>query len=253
MGIKHADAGPTWESETDILAPVVSNSWQRSRGGKEHVRRHVARWHDGRVRLVKRALKGRRLPGAGLVLDVAGGDGFYSALVASLTGGRLVVQDIGASGTRESYAAGYRAVRGDIRRLPFADGAADVTLAFEVLGYLDPSDAPSVIEELHRVTKPGGILLLSTPNRYSLESWKGLARYLVDGTVWNAGGTGSVTIYSRGALVSLLRPHFSIEAWYGYSLAPPLRNLTTGWTYAVTANPLLARLSHKLFVVARRR
>jgi len=230
------------------IPPTPEESWRRL-----STRKHDARWHQGRQQLIERAVARLRLPPSGLVLDVAGGDGFYSSIVASSTGGRLVTMDMSEDGSAAAYAAGHTAVRGDTLHLPFADHVADITVAFEILGYFGRVDAYRIIEELYRVTKPGGTLLLSTPNRYSLESWKGLARYLVDGSVWNAGGISYVTIYSRRALFSLLRHRFDVQACYGYYLIPAVRGVATPWTYSITTNPLLMTGCHKLLIVAKRR
>jgi SAM-dependent methyltransferase len=110
-----------------------------------------------------------------------------------------------------------------------------------------------VVEELYRITKPGGVLLLSTPNRYSLESLKGLARYLANGTVWNARDDTHVTIFSLGALRRLLQHRFKIEKQLGYFFLPGVGHRATPLSYVITANPALIWLYHKLFLVARRR
>lgn len=43
--------------------------------------------------------------------------------------------------------------QGDIRRLPFEDGAVDFTLCFDVLEHLAPADIPVALRELRRVSK----------------------------------------------------------------------------------------------------
>lgn len=56
-------------------------------------------------------------------------------------------------------AAGLHA-RGDAHALPFVDGAFDVVLCTEVLEHLQ--EPQRAIDEMHRVLKPGGQLLLTT-------------------------------------------------------------------------------------------
>jgi SAM-dependent methyltransferase len=46
--------------------------------------------------------------------------------------------------------------------LPFADGAFDLTCCTEVLEHV--ADFEGTVAELQRVTRPGGLLLISTPN-----------------------------------------------------------------------------------------
>lgn len=50
--------------------------------------------------------------------------------------------------------------------LPFADAAFDLVWCSEVIEHLD--DPPAVLDEFRRVTRPGGDILLTTPNSYML-------------------------------------------------------------------------------------
>jgi len=55
-------------------------------------------------------------------------------------------------------------IRGDAHRLPFTNDVADVVLCMEVLEHcVDPF---TVMEELGRILKPSGVLLLSVPFLY---------------------------------------------------------------------------------------
>jgi SAM-dependent methyltransferase len=54
-------------------------------------------------------------------------------------------------------------VVGDVTRLPFADGSFDVVLATEVIEHT--LDAGRAVSELVRVTAPGGLTVITTPNR----------------------------------------------------------------------------------------
>jgi len=54
---------------------------------------------------------------------------------------------------------------GDVTRLGGAEGFYDAVLAMGVLEYL-PDYAPA-LREMHRVLRPGGVLVLTVPNRYS--------------------------------------------------------------------------------------
>jgi SAM-dependent methyltransferase len=83
----------------------------------------------------------------GLTLDLGAQNGPYAAHFP-----RRVALDLQA-------ASGLDA-RGDAHALPFVDGAFDVVLCTEVLEHLvEPQRA---IDEMHRVLKPGGQLLLTT-------------------------------------------------------------------------------------------
>lgn len=56
------------------------------------------------------------------------------------------------------------AVRGDLARLPFRDGAFDLLFSKFVFEHL--RDPLGSMREFRRVTKPGGYLVIHTPNRY---------------------------------------------------------------------------------------
>ncbi len=53
-------------------------------------------------------------------------------------------------------------------RLPYEDESLDVALAVEVLEHIDGHE--TLFSEIRRVLKPGGLLLLTTPNILSLKS-----------------------------------------------------------------------------------
>jgi len=53
-------------------------------------------------------------------------------------------------------------IQGDAQNLPFADDSFDVVVSCETIEHLP--DVKSAVREMHRVTRPGGKLLLTTPN-----------------------------------------------------------------------------------------
>lgn len=58
-----------------------------------------------------------------------------------------------------------RAARGDLRRLPFADGSFDVIVSNSSLDHFQVlADLVAALDELHRVLAPGGVLLLTLDN-----------------------------------------------------------------------------------------
>lgn len=82
---------------------------------------------------------------------------------------------------------GFR-VRGDISRLPFADGSFDMVTANMVVEHLD--DPETQFREVARVLRPGGVFIFHTPNasgyftaltRRVPESWKGALIRALDG------------------------------------------------------------------------
>lgn len=102
------------------------------------------------------------------VLDVGCGDGSAAATAAgTLSAHRMIGVDWSQDALRRA-SRHLTAVRGELTDpgLPFADGIADAVLFSEVIEHL--VDPDSALDELHRVLRPGGHLLLSTPN---LAAW----------------------------------------------------------------------------------
>ncbi|MFI9030444.1 class I SAM-dependent methyltransferase [Streptomyces sp. NPDC053560] len=118
------------------------------------------------------------------VLDVGCGDGTAAATALPyLSGHRLVGVDWSQDALRRATGRIPFVVRGELSGpgLPFGDGAADAVLFSEVVEHLVDPDA--ALDELRRVLRPGGHLLLSTPN---LAAW-----------------------YNRGLLLAGVQPVFS--------------------------------------------
>ncbi|MFI7007296.1 class I SAM-dependent methyltransferase [Streptomyces sp. NPDC050145] len=133
------------------------------------------------TRILARALADT--PGA-TVLDLGCGDGSAAATAAALLPGhRLVGVDWSQDALRRAAARIPYVVRGELsdHGLPFADGAADAVLFSEVIEHL--VDPDSALDEIRRVLRPGGHLMLSTPN---LAAW-----------------------YNRGLLLAGVQPVFS--------------------------------------------
>ena len=100
------------------------------------------------------------------VLDVACGEGYGSALLGAVA--RTVV---GVDASPEAIAHAETQygseqvtfVQADARALPLEPSSVDTVVCFETLEHL--SDHDGLLEELARVLRPDGVLLLSTPDR----------------------------------------------------------------------------------------
>ena len=123
-----------------------------------------------RARRQARMLAGvlRGVAGPAVIVDVGCGDGSALAVAAAQNPAhRFAGLDWSADALRQARARGLTVVRGSISpRLPVADGVADVVIMSELIEHLvDPDGA---VAEARRVLRPGGSLLLSTPN---LAAW----------------------------------------------------------------------------------
>ena len=98
------------------------------------------------------------------VLDIGGGPGHFTRAFRD-RGARcvLVEPDTGELRLRGAPPAG--AVRGDGMRLPVKDATIDVTFSSNVLEHVP--DPAAMLDEMIRVTRPGGVIYLAFTNWYS--------------------------------------------------------------------------------------
>lgn len=69
--------------------------------------------------------------------------------------------DISAPAVAKLRERGARVVLGNVSSLPFADNSFDVVCAFDIIEHVDDDDR--ALAEVSRATKPGKIILISTP------------------------------------------------------------------------------------------
>lgn len=125
--------------------------------------------HMARYRFAAPKLAGAR------VLDVACGTGYGTAEVAKSAAeveGVDISAEVVAHANRTYRAPNLRFRAGSLLALPFADAHFDAVTCFETIEHVD--DPALGLAELHRVVKPGGRVLLSTPNRRVTSPLKGL-------------------------------------------------------------------------------
>jgi SAM-dependent methyltransferase len=121
--------------------------------------------HIARYRFAARFSAGLR------VLDAGCGSGYGSAELAGAA--RVTAVDVSADAVRYARAnfarPGTTFLQSSCEALPFADATFDLVTAFEVIEHL--AEWRNLLTEARRVLRPGGILLVSTPNKsYYAES-----------------------------------------------------------------------------------
>ena len=147
-------------------------------------------------------------------LDAGCGDGRFLAALPAL--GRVprrvvgvdIADSILATARLAAAAAGVDAelVRGNLERLPLADREFDLVVSIQVLEHL--LDPAAGVNELSRVLRPGGTLLLSTDNR-----WNVLTRTL-NAPRWMLAGLAG----RRNSRVRIRFPHRTFSRRHVYEL-----------------------------------
>ncbi len=106
--------------------------------------------------------------GAKRIADVASGTGYGSRILGTIAGARTDGVDIDAEAV--DYAARQHGCDGacsfhaaDACDTPLSSNAYDLAASFETIEHVQ--DATGLVAELRRILKPGGRLVISTPNR----------------------------------------------------------------------------------------
>jgi len=98
-------------------------------------------------------------PADGLILDIGGGG---EGVIAQLKGKQVVAIDLIRRELEEVPPASDPLLKivMDARDLKFLDRTFDTTTVFFTFMYMDPADHEKVFQEMHRVLKPGGRVLI---------------------------------------------------------------------------------------------
>ncbi|HEY2506080.1 MAG TPA: class I SAM-dependent methyltransferase [Streptosporangiaceae bacterium] len=175
-----------------------------------------------------------------VIVDVGCGDGLATSVAADAAPGhRFVGLDWSADAVRQARQRGLALLRASVEGtcLPLAATTVDVVILSEVIEHLVDTDL--VLAEAHRVLRPGGALLLSTPN---LAAWynRGLLAIGVQPVfsevslrgVYGRPGSqvaGHLHMFTRRALVGLLAAHgfgpISVSGACYHDVPAPLRPL----------------------------
>jgi ubiquinone/menaquinone biosynthesis C-methylase UbiE len=160
-------------------------------------------WH--RYAFARRFAMGKR------VLDAACGEGYGSSLLAKVASA-VVGIDIDAptvahASARYGDGARVRFVEGSCAALPLPDASVDVVVSFETIEHLREEDQPRMLAEFARVLVPGGVVVISSPNKrlYSDER--------------NYANEFHLHELYRDGLARLLAPSFSAQRWYHQRIA----------------------------------
>ena len=158
-------------------------------------------WH--RYHFAAKLVTGRE------VLDVACGTGYGSALLARQA--RHVVGADISDETIEHARVFYAAMtnlafrQADCAALPFPDANFDAVVCFETIEHIDAQ--ATFLDEVRRVLRPEGFLVLSSPNKLEYSDRRGFANPY------------HLRELYREALASLLAPRFPYTKWFGQRMS----------------------------------
>jgi ubiquinone/menaquinone biosynthesis C-methylase UbiE len=160
----------------------------------------IAYEHCHRYAFARRFVAGRR------VLDAACGEGYGAALLASVAQTTVGI-DIDASVVAEArvrYRAHGNLLFGaaSVTRLPLPDASVDAVVSFETIEHLPSVEQPQMLAEFARVLAPGGILILSSPNRPEYSDARHYANPF------------HLAELDRDELTQRLMPRFAASAWF---------------------------------------
>jgi ubiquinone/menaquinone biosynthesis C-methylase UbiE len=157
----------------------------------------IEHWH--RYHFAARWVTGKR------VLDVACGEGYGSALLARsaahVTGVDLAPAAIEHARRAYAHAANVEFACASCIALPLAEASVDVAVSFETLEHI--AEQEQFLDELARVLAPGGVLVLSCPNKLEYSDKRHFANEF------------HVKELYREELAALVERRFAHCHWYG--------------------------------------
>lgn len=109
----------------------------------------------------------------GVVVDAGAGEGYGAAALADVAGTCLALEydDLACRHAAASY-PDVASIRANLCALPLRDARIDVLVSLQVIEHL--WSLRDFLAECHRVLRPGGLIVVTTPNRLTFSP--GLAR-----------------------------------------------------------------------------
>ena len=141
------------------------------------------------------------------VLDIACGEGYGSHLLAknaaTVTGMDINPETIAKAGTKYK-AANLKFETANAEKIPAPDKSFDLVVSFETLEHLE--DHAAMLSEIKRVLAPGGLLVISTPDKRQYSEAR------------NYKNPFHVKELTRNELEALLKKYFANIAIYGQQM-----------------------------------
>ena len=113
--------------------------------------------------------------------------------------------------TKQNFAAeGFVAElkQSDATKLPFADNCFDCVYSFGVIHHIP--DVKTVLAEVHRVLKPGGILQIAVYHLFSVHTLTLFLRAIMTGAIFKIGVAGVLSTIESGADGVQVKPYVKL-------------------------------------------
>ncbi len=125
--------------------------------------------HVARYTFAQRYIQGK------VVLDIACGTGYGSDMMARGGAQRVVGIDIDAEAVQYAqdhyHAENSTYLCGSAEKIEFPDSYFDVIVSFETIEHLEETVRKKYLQEMRRVLKVDGLIVLSTPNKLISSPW----------------------------------------------------------------------------------
>ncbi len=159
--------------------------------------------HVARYTFAQRYIQGK------VVLDIACGTGYGSDMMARGGAERVVGIDIDAEAVRyakDQYSAENSTyLCGSAEKIELPDSYFDVIVSFETIEHLDKEVRTKYLQEMRRVLKDDGLIILSTPNKLISSPW----------SVRPLNPFHQLEFYRSELERELVESKFAVVAWFG--------------------------------------
>jgi 2-polyprenyl-3-methyl-5-hydroxy-6-metoxy-1,4-benzoquinol methylase len=177
----------------------------------------TAAWHQMALEHIDlSALRGRR------ILEIGCGAGEMAKVLSEGTGAHVIAADVSETAVRQARKTAplARVVGASVTSLPFDDDYFDLVVSLETLEHVP--DWTKGLDELVRVTKPGGKLVITTPNYLGLVGLYRLWLRLRGERFTEGGQPVNNCVTTAGRVVRLWARGLKVEAVEGRVMQLPL-------------------------------
>ena len=102
------------------------------------------------------------------VLDIACGEGYGTSILSTKAKqifGVDINPDLVEHAGQKYQDSNIRFLHGSVDQIPLAPGSVDIIVSFETLEHVSAATQQQFLTEVRRVLRPGGLFIVSTPNR----------------------------------------------------------------------------------------